>query len=103
MDPGVVGVYIRCRLAEKGGGRYIKAVVTNGQYEALVGNNPDLWEVLEERARVALSVPPGHACFLDRNFWEPKVSPEALFVKGIVEVDLSEDPPPPEVWLAMVL
>ncbi|MFA5841684.1 MAG: hypothetical protein WC835_01820 [Candidatus Paceibacterota bacterium] len=102
MNPGVVGIYIRCHLVEKGGGRYIRAIVTNGQRVALIGGNPDLWEILEERVRRLLQVPEGEMCSLVRAIWEPSKSPEEILTKQVIEVDFSEESPPPEVWLAMV-
>lgn len=98
-DPTVVGVYIRCRLNEKGGGRYIKAMVTNGQRVALIGGNLDLWEILEERVRAILQVSEGDMCNLDWAIWEPSKSPEQTLTKQIIEVEFSEESPPPEVWL----
>lgn len=99
-DPTVVAVYIRCRLKEKGGGRYIKVMVTHYQRVALIGSNPDLWEIIEERARAVLQVPEGEMCSLDWVIWEPSKSPEQILTKEITEIDFSEESPPPEVWLA---
>jgi hypothetical protein len=85
---------------ERGGGRYVRVMVTHYQRAALIGGNPDLWEILEERVRMIFQVPRGGMCFLDQTIWEPSKPPEKLLSKEIIEIDFSEESPPPEIWLA---